>query len=184
MTVSSFALAAATVALTVSFAVAQDTQDAPSIEVEPRMTIDRLAEIALAVDPEAEVSPSRIQLTVADLPVLVVMDPAADRMRAFVPIRSSETMSEEELMRVMQANFDTALDARYAVANGRLWAVFIHPLGPLERDQFLSALGQTVNLALSYGTLYSGGAMSFGNGDSGALQRQLIEDLLNKGQDI
>jgi hypothetical protein len=41
-----------------------------------------------------------------------------------------------------------------------------------------------VNLAESYGTLYSGGALQFGGGDSGALQRQLIDDLLKKGQEI
>ncbi|MDG1406587.1 MAG: hypothetical protein P8Q50_01865 [Octadecabacter sp.] len=32
--------------------------------------------------------------------------------------------------------------------------VFIHPLGALEREQFLSAIAQTVNLARTYGTLY------------------------------
>lgn len=151
---------------------------------EPPMTPDRLAEILMAVDPETRLAGNQAQLTISDVTVVVILDPVADRMRAVVPIRSAEGMTETEMRRVMQANFDTALDARYAVANGRLWAVFIHPLSPLERDQLLSALGQTVNLALSYGTLYSGGALSFGGGDSGEIQRQLIEDLLKKGQDI
>jgi len=153
-------------------------------DAEPPMSPARLSEILLAVDPEARVAGNQVQLTIRDVTVVVIFDPAADRMRAVVPIRSADAMSAEELMRVMQANFDTALDARYAVANGRLWSTFIHPLSPLERDQFLSALGQTVNLALSYGTLYSGGGLSFGGGDSGALHRELIEELLKKGEEI
>jgi hypothetical protein len=101
-----------------------------------------------------------------------------------VPIASVEDVTPEEMNRMMQANFDTALDARYAVANGRVWGVFIHPLSPLEREQFLSAIAQTVNLARTYGTLYSGGAQVFGGGDSGDIYQGLIDDLLNRGQDI
>jgi hypothetical protein len=101
-----------------------------------------------------------------------------------VPIRSANELTSEDMMRMMQANFDAALDARYAVANGTLWAVFIHPLSPLKKDQFISGLGQTVNVASTYGTLYSGGAMQFGGGDSNSLQRDLIDELLKKGEEI
>ena len=153
-------------------------------KAEPAMTPERLTDILMLVDPETNLSGNQAQLTLQDVPVVVIMDPLADRMRVVVPIRSTDGMTSEELLRVMQANFDTALDARYAVAQGRLWSTYIHPLSPLERDQFLSALGQTVNLALSYGTLYSGGLLNFGGGDSGNLQRQLIEDLLDRGQEL
>ena len=98
--------------------------------------------------------------------------------------RQAEGLEPDELMRLMQANFDTALDARYAVANGRLWGTFIHPLSPLEREQFISALIQTVNLARTYGTLYSGGAQTFGGGDSNGLYQDLFSELLRKGEDI
>jgi len=153
-------------------------------QAEPAMTLERLAQIIVAVDPEAKLQGSSFQMTIEDVPILIVTDPDADRMRAMVPIRSVQGMDEGEMRRVMQANFDTALDARYAVAQGRLWSVFIHPLSPLERDQFLSGIGQTVNLATTYGTLYTGGAMTFGGGDSGALHRELIDRLLDKGEDI
>ena len=150
----------------------------------PNMTPDRLLDILLALDPETRPSGNGVELTIEDVPVLVIVDPVADRMRAMVPIRTVEGMSAEDLERVMQANFDTALDARYAVANGRLWGVYIHPLSPLRRDQLISGLGQTVNLALTYGGLFTGGALSFGGGDSVPLQRELIDRLLEKGQDI
>ena len=99
-------------------------------------------------------------------------------------IRSAGNIPAEELMRVMQANFDAALDARYAVAQGRLWSVFIHPLGDLNKDEFLSGLGQVVNLALTYGSSYTSGALTFGGGDSNELHRALIDKLLKKGEDI
>jgi len=151
---------------------------------EPPMNLPRMSEIVTALDPDAQFNGRGFELTLADVPVLIIVDPVADRMRAMVPIRSADGMTPEEMQRVLQANFDTALDARYALARGRLWATYIHPLSPLKKDQLISGIGQTVNVALTYGTLYSGGAMSFGGGDSQDLQRQLIEDLLERGQDI
>lgn len=154
------------------------------VRADGAMTLARLTEIVQGLDAGAEVAGRALRMTIDDIPVTIVTDPGADRMRAMVPIRSAEGMAPEEMLRVMQANFDTALDARYAVAQGRLWAVFIHPLSPLEKDQFISALGQTVNIAKTYGSLYTGGALSYGGGDSGGLHRALIEELLKKGEDI
>lgn len=153
-------------------------------EAEPPMTIPRMAQIVLALDPDARVMGTGFEFIIDDIPVLIVTDVRANRMRAMVPIRSAEAMTAEEMQRVMQANFDTALDARYAIAQGRLWGVFIHSLAELEKDQLISGLAQTVNVAKTYGTLYSSGGVQFGAGDSGDLQRQLIEELLERGQDI
>ncbi len=153
-------------------------------EAEPHMTQTRMIEIISVLDPDVQPAGGGISFTIQDVPVLIFSDAAMNRMRAMVPIRRVEGMTEEELSRVMQANFDTALDARYAIARGQLWAVFIHPLKELERDQLISGIGQTVNIALTYGTSYHGGAAQFGGGDSIELQQKLLEDLLNKGQDI
>ncbi|WP_420586360.1 hypothetical protein [Ruegeria sp.] len=157
-------------------------QEAP--ETEPPMDYERLGKILFALDPDAQPQGPGFQLVVSDVPVLVITDQNADRMRAMVPIRSAEGLTAEDMRRMMQANFDTTLDARYAIANGTLWAAFIHPLSLLEKDQLISGLAQTVNIAKTYGSLYSGGAHEFGGGDSGNLQRQLIEELLKKGEEI
>ena len=159
-------------------------QDSAAPLIEGPMTIDRMAEIIFGLDPDAQSAGTSFQMTVDDIPILIVTDPGADRMRAMIPIRSADAMTPEDLMRVMQANFDTALDARYAIAQGRLWSTFIHPLAALNKNQFISGLGQTVNLAQTYGTLFTGGAMSFGGGDSAPLQRELIENLLERGEEI
>ena len=148
------------------------------------MSLEKLQEIVRAVDPDAQITPSAMMLTVEDIPVIIVHDADRNRMRAMTAIRSAATLSPEELMRMMQANFDSALDARYAVAQGRLWSVFIHPLAELQKDEFLEGLGQVVNLALTYGSTYTSGALTFGGGDSNQLHRELIERLLKKGEDI
>lgn len=151
-------------------------------QAEGPMTMARLAQIVQAIDSEAVAQGASLQFTIQDIPVLIVADPQADRMRAMVPIANADGLSQEDLLRLMQANFDTALDARYAVANGRLWGVFIHPLAALERDQLLSGLIQTVNVARTYGQTYSGGAQVFGGGDSNGIFRELFEELKKKGE--
>lgn len=151
-------------------------------EPEPDMTLERLSMLLLAIDPDAVQRGITTELTIDDVPIMVIADVRADRMRAMVPIRSADGLAPKELQRMMQANFDTALDARYAVAQGRVWGVFIHPLSPLEKEQLVSGLIQTVNLARSYGQAYTGGAQHFGGGDSNGIYRELLEELLKKGE--
>ena len=155
----------------------------PSLPELP-MTSEKLAEIVLVLDPDAVTHGSALEFTLDNIPVVVIADQGADRMRAMVPIASADGLTPEDLMRMMQANFDTALDARYAVAHGRLWGVFIHPLSPLEKDQFLSGLVQTITVAKTYGTAYSGGAAIFGGGDSNGIYQDLLESLRKKGQEL
>lgn len=166
--------------------VAPDYPEAPGAiprDAEP-MTLGRMMEIVQALDPEAEVQGAMAQFTIADTVVLLVSDPNADRMRVLVPVRPTEGLTEDDLYRMMQANFDTALDARYAVAKGVLWATYIHPLAALGKEQLIAGIGQTVNLAQTYGTLYTSGGLTFGGGDSAEIQRQLIDELLEKGEEI
>ncbi|MEL7256160.1 MAG: hypothetical protein AAGL23_18460 [Pseudomonadota bacterium] len=146
------------------------------------MTYEKLGRILFALDPDAQPQGPGFVLTIAEVTVLVVVDPASDRMRAMVLVSEVSGLTPNDLFRMMQANFDTALDARYAIANDTLWSTFIHPLSPLEKDQLISGLGQVVNAAKTYGTLYSGGLMQFNGGDSPGLQRALIDELLKKGE--
>ncbi|WP_386625480.1 hypothetical protein [Sulfitobacter geojensis] len=163
-------------------AAAQTAAPGPAPSGEPAMTLQRLAQIVQALDPDVIARGPALEFTLDDIPVIVIADQRADRMRAMVPIASVEGLGEADLLRLMQANFDAALDARYAVANGRLWGVFIHPLSPLEKDQFLSGLVQTITVAKTYGTAYTGGAAIFGGGDSGTIYQDLFEELRKKGE--
>lgn len=172
-------------------ASAQDTTPDPDVQtpapepaLEPPMTIERLADIVKALDPDVRARGPALEFSLEDIPIIVIADVRADRMRAMVPIARADGLTEADLMRLMQANFDAALDARYAVANGRLWGVFIHPLSPLEKDQFLSGLVQTITVARTYGTGYTGGGAVFGGGDSNRIYLDLLNRLRKKGQEL
>lgn len=126
-----------------------------------------------AVQPSA----NQWQFTLKNRPLMVVIDEAADRMRIMTPIIESKQLDEALLLRLLQANFDSALDARYAIAQDLVWGTFIHPLGELTPRFFLSGVGQVVNVAESFGKTYSSGIFVFGGGDSDRLQRKLLESL-------
>ena len=119
------------------------------------MTAERLGELILSVDEDARREDTTWLFVVAGLETAVVYDVAADRMRIVIPIGPADDIPKDELVRILQANYDSALDARYAIANGQLWGTYIHPLSELSEDQFLTGLGQTANVVLSYGTSYS-----------------------------
>lgn len=57
--------------------------------------------------------------------LLAVTDTSAKRMRVITPIAEVENLPGDAMTRLMQANFDTALDARYAVGQGLVWGAFI-----------------------------------------------------------
>lgn len=65
-------------------------------------------------------------------------------------------------MRVLEANFHSALDARYATSDGVLYAAFIHPLSPLTEAEVRSAVAQVASLVRSFGTTYSSGELVYG----------------------
>ena len=148
------------------------------------MTLNRMAEIVKALDANAAIQGRAMQLTIAEVAITIIADPKANRMRAFSAFKTLDGIDGQQLYRMMQANFDAALDARYAVAKGHLMSVFIHPLAELGKDQFIEGIGQVVNLVKTFGTAYTSGAMTFGGGDSGSLHRELIDELLRKGKEI
>lgn len=130
------------------------------------------------IDPKAtRPGDNQWQFVLNERPLMVVIDEGADRMRIMTPIIESKVLDEALLLRLMQANFDSALDARYAIAQDLVWGTFIHPLGELTPAFFLSGVGQVINVAESFGTTFSSGMFVFGGGDSGRLQQQLLESL-------
>jgi len=112
--------------------------------------------------------------------VIVITDPVAERMRIMVPIGDADLLDQDLLKRLMQANFDSALDARYAIAQDVLWGTFIHPLTSLDEKGFASGLAQAIAVADNFGGSFSSGAVVFGGGDSTRLQAQELLELLKK----
>ena len=115
---------------------------------------------------------------IAKRQVIVITDPIAERMRILVPVIEADKLDAIMLKRLMQANFDSALDARYAVAQDLLWGVYIHPLVSLNEKDFISGLSQALKVVENFGGSYSSGAIIFGGGDSTNIQaKQLLEEL-------
>jgi Tir chaperone protein (CesT) family len=112
--------------------------------------------------------------------VIVITDPVAERMRIMVPIGDATLLDQALLTRLMQANFDSALDARYAIAQDVLWGTFIHPLTSLDEKGFVSGLAQAIAVTENFGGSFSSGAVVFGGGDSTKLQAQELLELLKK----
>jgi len=117
------------------------------------------------------------QFTLGESRVLVVTDPLAERMRIMIPIVPAEALTPELNSRLMQANFDSALDARYAVAQNLLWGTYIHSLTGLSEDEFISGLSQTLSIVQTFGTSFSSGTVVFGGGDSSGIIDNQLEAL-------
>lgn len=96
--------------------------------------------------------------------LLVITDERHNRMRIMTPIIEQEKLDKEELTRLLEANYDRALDAKYALSDGALWSVFTHPLKELTDEQFIGCVGQVATLADNFGSSYASGNLFFGGG--------------------
>ena len=94
-----------------------------------------------------------------DVGVTCIADEKADRMRFVAAVIPLVKMTGEQLQRAMQANFHSAVDGRYAVRGGVLYAVYIHPLSALSVHQLRSGLYQVINLVKTFGTTYQSGGL-------------------------
>ena len=86
----------------------------------------------------------------------------ANRMRIVAFIAHEADLDQAELYKLMEANYHSALDARYALTDGQLVSLFLHPFEELTATQFVLGLFQTITCAKTFGTSYSGGTMIFG----------------------
>ena len=153
------------------------------LDEETQAALDVIAAVVDQIDPDAKRNGNSWELTLEERKILVVTDVSAGRMRVMTPIAAADQLPDEGLMRLLQANFDTALDARYAVAQNLVWGTFIHPLKSLNARDFASGVLQTKALADTFGTTFSSGILSYGAGDSGAIIGEQLEELLKELED-
>jgi len=145
------------------------------------MDMDMMESVIAKIDPDYEREGSVLVFEYSKLEVTLVTDATADRMRIVIPIAETTGMNVEVLQRLMQANFDSALDARYAIGQGILWSTFLHRMSSLTVEDFLSGIGQSINIVNTFGTTFTSGELTFGGGDSNEIHRELIDELLRKG---
>lgn len=104
----------------------------------------------------------RWQLRVNDLIMVVLTDEKSDRMRIIAPITEVSKLDEGLLLDCLTANFHSALDVKYAISDGLLWSVYVHPLSILTEMEVNSALQQVYRAAATFGTTFSSTQLLFG----------------------
>jgi len=133
-------------------------------------TAARAAQAAGVGDAQLEGGHGVWQFVAFGRPLLVMSDPVAGRMRVMTPVLDGQgqpvPLDPGVATRLLSANFDTALDARYATHGGQLWSVYLHPLPTLTRTDFDSGVLQVLTLAQTYGTTFSSTGFRFGDGDA------------------
>ncbi len=163
--------------------------DEPPATGNVAMTLDRIDELVRRIDIDAVRNGNSWQINYRDMPIFVIGDDNADRIRIMSPVSNAAILSEGQLLRLMQANFESALDARYAIAQGAVWSAFIHPLSVLDEREFFSGMGQTMSLVVTYGTTFSSGALAFTGGDyydddENPDDADVFGDIMEKGEQI
>ena len=97
-----------------------------------------------------------------DVTVYVVSDLEHDRMRIMAPIGELRVNDAGFLSILLQANFDRALDAKYALRKKELWSVFMHPLSTVVPDDLGLYIDQVVRLVKNTGSTYASSDLIFG----------------------
>jgi hypothetical protein len=100
--------------------------------------------------------------------IYLISDPANDRMRIMAPIAVIEGLDPRVFSVLLNANFHNTLDARYAISEGAIYAIYLHPISSLTPEQIRSGLSQVVSLAKTFGTSFSSGGLHFGAPGTGA----------------
>ncbi|MCH8044041.1 MAG: hypothetical protein IID44_10035 [Planctomycetes bacterium] len=101
-----------------------------------------------------------------DILLMIVTDERANRMRIMMPVRKFDKDKDKDLLlKLLKANFHSALDAKYAVNGDTIWSTFLHPLATLQEADLDNALSQVRTLRKNTGTSYSSGELQFGGGE-------------------
>ena len=137
-----------------------------SFFVQAQMTNDLLEEILTEEVDSIQGYGGRWQMKLKDLPMIVLTDETNDRMRIIAPIIEASRLDEDLLLDCMTANFHSALDVKYAISDGILWSVYIHPLSPLNEAQVRDAVQQVFLAAATFGTSFSSTPLLFGGNQS------------------
>ena len=123
-----------------------------------KMTNEGLLKVINEVAESVEQSGNTVQFAYQGLTLILIYDSNADRMRLVSPIIEAKDLQAGMLEKAMEANFHSALDARYATSDGIVWSVFIHPLSDLTPSFFKSAIRQVAIARATFGDQYTSGA--------------------------
>lgn len=127
------------------------------------MTVKKMGKILKKESKVAEGEDGVWSIEYKERLLFVITDEKANRMRIFSPIVAQDEVNEKALLKMLEANFHSALDAKYGVWEGFVVSLFTHPLRELTTEQFKDALLQVVRLVETFGTTFSSTEFIFGD---------------------
>ncbi len=134
-------------------------------DVEEKMTNVKIWKILHEDMEEVHGQMGNWQFIVRQRPIMIITDAGANRMRVMTPVIEESQLDSVDYKIMLEANFDRALDAKYAIFNSIVWSVFTHPLEELQADQLKDAIEQVATLSENFGTSYTSTSMVFGGGN-------------------
>ena len=88
------------------------------------MTNDRLDGLIRQTSKTVKGEAGYWQIKIGGRDVLVITDARHNRMRIMSPVAAQDQLDKAELIRLLEANFGSALDSKYALRDQTLWSVF------------------------------------------------------------
>ena len=133
----------------------------PFIVFSQNMDNEKLENIYTSVSDSIQGNSGAWQFYIKEIPLMCITDANHNRMRIISPIADSKSVSDDLLKAALVANFHTALDVKYAVSDGVLWSVFIHPLKELSDAQVKDAVSQVYYANVNFGTTFASTSLTF-----------------------
>lgn len=129
------------------------------------MNNEKMGKILESVADSIQGNNGQWQFKVKDVYFMCVTDTKHNRMRIISPITEAAKLDEKLKSAALVANFHSALDVKYAIADDILWSAFIHPLKELTENQVRDAVKQVYAANLTFGTTFSSTDLVFPGGN-------------------
>lgn len=126
-----------------------------------KMNNAKLEKVLKSVTDSVEGKSGYWQIKYFDRYLLIVTDENHNRMRIISPIAEVKDLNNEMIMKSLEANFHSVLDAKYAISDNIMWAAYLHPLKELSEEQVKSAIKEVYSAAATFGYSYTGSDLVF-----------------------
>jgi hypothetical protein len=101
--------------------------------------------VSALAQPVVDIAPGSWEVNTSAFQLLVLLSEDGTWLRVLLPIAPLQE-AESFLTEFLSANFDETQEVRYALHDGKIWAVFHHNSGTLVRADFESAIARLVSL--------------------------------------
>ncbi|MCI5054649.1 MAG: YbjN domain-containing protein [Flavobacteriales bacterium] len=120
-----------------------------------KMNNEKLQKILVSVCDSVQGRLGYWQMKYGKANLMMITDEKHNRMRIITPIAQEKDLEDKHYKESLKANFHTALDVKYAISEGYMWSIFVHPLKELSADQVKDAIRQVYFAAATFGYTYS-----------------------------